>query len=237
VILVAAGGDGTVSTVASAVLDSDAVLGVLPFGTLNHFARDAGIPTALPDAVAAIVGGRVLRVDVGDLNGGIFLNNSSLGLYPRIVAAREEERRRGHRKWIAMAIASARAWRRLRRLVVHLTLDGVERVMETPFVFVGNNQYRASGIDMGGRTSLTEGELSLYVAPECSRFDLLRLILRAVAGRVDRDPHFDGWRVREARIETSRHHARVALDGELQTVAPPLLYRIRPGALPILVPE
>ena len=100
-LLVAAGGDGTVSVVAGVAVSTGSSLGVLPMGTLNHFAKDVGLPLDLEKAVEAIVAGRVHQVDVGEVNGRIFVNNSSVGLYPRMVWEREAEQRRGHRKWAA----------------------------------------------------------------------------------------------------------------------------------------
>ena len=88
----AAGGDGTINSVASAVVGSEKSLGVLPFGTMNHFAKDLHIPLDLEGAVNTIVAGHKTKVDVGEVNGRIFLNNSSLGLYPSIVRERQKQR-------------------------------------------------------------------------------------------------------------------------------------------------
>jgi diacylglycerol kinase family enzyme len=236
-ILVAAGGDGTVSTVASAVVANGGTLGILPLGTLNHFAKDLGVPLRLADAARVILTGRVVKVDVGDVNGRTFVNNSSLGLYPHVVMERERERRRGHRKWIAFAIAVGRTWRRYRRLVVHITRDGVETVIDTPFVFVGNNEYQVSGFGLGGRSTLTNGTLSLYAARACARLDVLRLLVRTLVERPARGKQLEAWTLHGARIETSLHRMNVAVDGELVRMATPLRYEIRPGALPVLVPE
>ncbi len=107
-IVVAAGGDGTVSSVAAAVVDSPAALGVLPLGTLNHFAKDLHIPLDLADAIRVVAAGHIGHVDVGQVNDRVFVNNSSIGLYPSIVEEREALRRRGHRKWPAMALATVR---------------------------------------------------------------------------------------------------------------------------------
>src|SRR5687768_14742182 len=79
-VIVAGGGDGTISTVASILADSGADLGVLPLGTLNHFAKDLRIPLEMPDAIETIVHGHTMRVDVGEVNGRRFVNNSSLGV-------------------------------------------------------------------------------------------------------------------------------------------------------------
>lgn len=235
-VVVAAGGDGTVSAVAAAVVANGGTLGVLPLGTLNHFAKDLRLPLDLTAAARVVLSGQVRQVDVGEVNGRLFLNNSSLGLYPRIVWAREQERRRGHSKWVAFSIAVARTWRRYRSVVVHLTTDGVESIIETPFVFVGNNEYRLSGWNLTRRSSLDAGMLSLYVAPASSRFHVVRLILRALVDRLDGDPRFYSWQLQTARVETSRHRIRVAVDGEILILAPPLRYRIRPRGLRVLVP-
>src|SRR4051794_37510526 len=106
-LVVAGGGDGTINAVASALVGTEARLGVLPLGTLNHFAKDLGIPLALEEAVRTVFTGRPQAVDVGEVNGRLFLNNSSLGIYPRIVRLREAHRRQGVRKWIAFVKALA----------------------------------------------------------------------------------------------------------------------------------
>ena len=121
--VVAGGGDGTVSSVASVLVGSNTPLGVLPLGTLNHFAKDVRIPLDLEGAVATVVAGHVTGVDVGEVNGRTFINNASIGVYPDIVVEREKLRKQGYRKWIAFALATARILRRYRGLVVRLTAE------------------------------------------------------------------------------------------------------------------
>ena len=234
--LVAAGGDGTVSTVAAVAVETGATFGVLPLGTLNHFARDAGIPANLDSAVAAIAAGHVRMLDVGEVNGRVFVNNSSLGLYPRLVWEREAEQRRGRGKWTAFAIALFRTWRRYRTVTVRMTVDGREHVRRTPLVLVGNNAYRLEGLQMGARTALDEGQLSLYVAPQCGRFEILALPFRALAGRLAADVTFESFLATALSIETARRHVSVALDGEVAIMRPPLHYRIRAAVLRTIVP-
>src|SRR5205085_3689399 len=104
------GGDGTQSAIASRLAGTQLVHGVLPLGTLNHFAKDLGIPLQLDEAVRTLAEGRVLEVDVGEVNGRVFINNSSLGLYPEIVRERElQQMRLGKSKWRALASASLHA--------------------------------------------------------------------------------------------------------------------------------
>ena len=169
-LIVAGGGDGTVSTIAAALVDTGIVLGVLPLGTLNHFARDLGIPVELADAVAVLAHGQAAPVDVGEVNGRIFVNNSGLGLYPDIVRDRERQQKRlGRGKWPAFAWALLAALRRYPFLGVALAIDGKEVLRRTPFVFIGNNEYRMEGFAIGERSGVDDGQLSLYVAQRPGR--------------------------------------------------------------------
>jgi diacylglycerol kinase family enzyme len=236
-LVVAAGGDGTVSTVAAAAVRHRATLGVIPLGTLNHFARDLGLPLDMDGAVAAIAAGRTRLVDIGDLNGRTFLNNASVGLYPRVVREREMERQRGRHKWTAFAIAVLRTWVRHRTVTVRLTVDGRSLVRRTPFVFVGNGEYKAEGLGLGTRASLGGGRLSIYVAPECDRMQLLLMSLRAIAGRLSAETRFEAHSASEVTIEVFRRYVTVALDGELVREAPPLRCAIRASALEMIVGE
>ena len=233
--IVAGGGDGTVSSIGGALVGGEIPLGVLPLGTLNHFAKDLGIPLDLEAAVATIVAGRTLRIDVGEVNGTIFINNSSLGLYPDIVRERERQQRRlGWGKWPALAWAILVALRRYSFMRVRLTIDGHERARRTPFVFIGNNEYRMDGFAIGERTGLQDGRLSLYVAQRPGRLRLLQLAVRALTGRLKQARDFDTLLATEIVVESRRRRIRVATDGEVKVMTPPLRYRIRPASLSVL---
>ncbi len=235
-IVVAAGGDGTVSAVASALAGSSAILGVLPMGTLNHFAKDMHIPPDLEAAVTTITGGKTAHCDVGEVNGRIFVNNSSLGLYPSMVFERDLQRRTGRSKWSAVFWASLTVLRRFRSVRVRLDMDGQTRVRKSPFVFVGNNEYRIEGLNVGTRSRLNSGRLSLYIAQPASRARLIWLSLAALFGRLRTEKDFEVFSLEETLIETRRKHARISLDGEIAVLRTPLHYRVRPGALQVLVP-
>lgn len=235
-VLVAAGGDGTVGTVAGVAVETGATLGVLPMGTLNHFARDLGLPQELDQAVAAIVAGEHREIDVGDVNGRIFINNSSVGIYPRMVWEREAQQRRGRREWTAIGIAVLRTWRRYRMVVARIAVDGAEAIVRTPFVFVGNNQYKAEGFELGGRTTLDNGHLSVFLAPECGRFEILALPFRALAKRLNAGAPFAAFTADTLSVDVPRHRVSVALDGEVAMMRSPLVYRVRPRALRIIAP-
>ena len=237
-LIVAGGGDGTVSTVAAALVDSGIVFGVLPLGTLNHFAKDLGVPLELDDAVALLAEGHAARVDVGEVNGRIFVNNSSLGLYPDIVRDRERQQKRlGRGKWLAFAWAALAALRRFPFLGVALVVDGKEVLRRTPFVFIGNNEYRMEGFAIGERSGVDDGRLSLYVAQRPGRWRLLQLALRALTGRLRQARDFDAILATDIVIQSRRKRLRVATDGEVTVMTPPLQYRVRPASLLVIRPR
>jgi diacylglycerol kinase family enzyme len=236
-VVVFGGGDGTLSTGAAALLGSHKPLGILPLGSLNHFARDVGIPLDLDQAVGTIERGYVTEVDVGEVNGRIFLNNSSIGLYPSAVAHREELRHgHGGGKWPAMFNACVDVVRRFPLLDVTLRVDERAVALTTPFVFVGNNRYEMSLFSLGTRTSLQGGELSVYLTQDTGRMGLLRLFFRALLGRLEQDRDFHSVMLPQVEIRTRRRSLRVSLDGEVARMASPIRYVIRPRALRVLAP-
>lgn len=235
--LVAAGGDGTVNAVASLVAGTDMILGVLPMGTLNHFARDLGIAPDLEKAVKTLGEGKICRIDAGEVNGKLFINNSSLGLYPSIVRHREQQQERlGRSKWLALAWASLVMFGRYPYLHVRLVVDGKDFTTSTPLVFIGNNDYELRGFDIGRRAKLDDGKLAIYIPHKVGRFGMIRLTIRALMGRLREADEFNAMEAREVVIETRRKKLRVALDGEVIPMHSPLRYRICQKALNVIVP-
>jgi diacylglycerol kinase family enzyme len=231
-VVVAAGGDGTVSAVAGVVAGTDTRLGVLPVGTLNHFARDLKLPSELDKAVAMVAAGQTRKVDAGEVNGHLFVNNSSIGVYPNAVEIREGLRKTGRGKWIAMAMATWQVLRTYRGIRVQLTVNGRQISARTPFVFVGNNEYVVEGLKIGEREHLTSGKLFVYLAPRISTRRLPVLLLRAVLGHAVQNHAFEVIPTCDLKIETfSSKRITVSLDGETTELKMPLHYQARPGAL------
>lgn len=235
-VVVAGGGDGTISSVASALRNSNKSLGVLPFGTMNHFAKDLRIPLDLSGAVGTIAAGHETNVDVGEVNGHTFINNSSLGLYPTIVHKREKQQRLGWGKWPAYIWAAFGVLRRYPFLNVRVGVDGTELNTRTPFVFIGNNSYEMETLNIGRRIHLDKGDLSLYMTNRTGRLGLVRLALRALLRGLHQEKDFVALCTKEIWIETRHKHLRVALDGEVTRMVPPLHYRALPRALRVLTP-
>jgi diacylglycerol kinase family enzyme len=209
---------------------------VLPLGTLNHFAKDLGIPLELEDAAQVILDGVACRVDVGEVNGRVFVNNSSLGVYPAIVRLRERYQAGGLGKWIAALWAGLAVLRRHSFMGVRIIADGQATVRRTPFVLVGNNEYRMSGLQAASRDSLVARHLAVYMLNAGERVGLLRLAWQVLTKGAERAEEIDVVLVEEATIETRRRHLQVAMDGEVVTLESPLNFRIRPGALQVYVP-
>jgi YegS/Rv2252/BmrU family lipid kinase len=237
--VVAGGGDGTVGAVAAALRGHSLPLGVLPLGTLNHFARDLGVPLDLEEAVRVILAGHTAAIDVGEVNGHTFLNNASLGLYPHIVLARRKHPARGLLKWLIAFWITLKVLARHRSMAVRLSMGDEVALRRTAIVFVGNNEYRAAGLDAGSRASLSGGTLAIYLVNAGGRSHPLRLIRLAwhmVLGVALDGDHLELVRAPAVTVESKRPRLYIALDGEVEVVEVPLEFRCVPGALRVLVP-
>lgn len=235
--VVAGGGDGTIRTVASVLVGGSVPLGVLPVGTLNHFARDLGIPVDLAEAVRLIAQGTPRALDVGEVNGQVFINNSMLGFYPPMVRVRDRERRHLSRgKWAATFSAALKVLPRLPLLHVRVVGEDLSIDLETRFVFIGNNEYEMNAFTYGARSRFDSGDLYLYIAKSRSRLGLVGLALLGLVRDVKRTQSFDRWCLPEFTIDVRKRNLPVYLDGEVTLLAPPLCYRVRSRSLPVILP-
>ena len=234
--VVAGGGDGTVRTVAEQLAGTGIPLGVLPMGTLNHFAKDLHLPLDPAAAMEVILQGRTTRVDVGEVNGCIFINNSSLGLYPHMVELRRQHPARGARKWAIAAWAMLKELRRNRRVSVELEVEGEAVTRHTPLLMVANNEYKLTGFDATARESLASGQLAVYIVKPGTTWRFAKLVWQILWGRAHRGDHMEVFKVRSVTVNVRRTTVAVACDGELNRLDSPLEYGIRPGALTVLVP-
>lgn len=237
-VVVAAGGDGTVGCAAGALAGTGRPLGIVPLGTLNHLARDAGIPSDIEGAVATIAVGHGQAIDVAEVNGRVFVNNSAVGLYPEMVMLREvEQARTGRSKRRAMLSASLASLRHFRRHRLWISAPGLAGPLRTPLLFVGNNRYQVRPFALGTRERLDEGVLCIYAVKARSRAHLFWAGIKGVFGQLDAQDDFLTAYVEEAEITANRPVMIISADGETIRMETPLRYRIRPKALMLLVPK
>jgi len=236
-LVIVGGGDGTVSAAASVLVGTDTRLGILPLGTLNHFARDLGIPADLAEAAQLIAAGSERRVDVAEMNELMFINNSAIGLYPLMVVDRDLQRRRlGRSKRLAMIVASLRTLARFNHQRLSLTVNDEQARVDTPLLFVGNNDYRIDLGAPGQRESLDDGQLCVMVMRKKTRSGLIAASIRALFNRSRPDDmaYLDG--VERLRVDSRRSQLTVSLDGEVVRATAPLDYRICKKALTVIAP-
>jgi diacylglycerol kinase family enzyme len=234
-----AGGDGTIATAASALAGTPTALAVLPGGTLNHFARDHGIPTDPVEALKVATGGRVTAVDVGYVNDRLFINTSSVGAYVRFVETRDRlQRYLGY--WAASLLAGLRVLGGLRTTRVTVEVGGEKRVYTAPLAFIAVGE-RTLVPPKLGRPAGVPGEALHVVIPRGRR--QARRFVRAFS-RVDRGMSADGHQlgldsalVDRVRLDLSRHTVKVAVDGEIARQRTPLEYRLEREVLNLVLPE
>lgn len=238
-ILAAGGGDGTICGVAEASLGKGKVLGVLPLGTFNYFAKNLGIPLDPEEAARVILDGKTVRAPVLDLDGRLVLNNSSIGIHPAVLL----KRRRLYRLWgrnrlNAYLSVLLTAFQPPPRLRVRLATDVGEVVRETPLVMVCSNAFQMETFALGGRECLESGKFALYVARMVGRATIVRLGLRVVTRRLRVGVDYEVICTSDVTIETlRRRRLRAAVDGELEVLESPLRFRVRKEELLVLVPR
>jgi diacylglycerol kinase family enzyme len=231
------GGDGTIRTVASVMADSGVPFGIVPGGTFNHFAKDLSIPLSVDAAVAVIAAGNLHAIDAGEANGKIFINNSSIGLYPYLVVDRERRRRHGLPKLFAMAWALMRAFRNFPIRRLYIKAEGWTEMVRSPCVFVGNNEYQVTGTTAGTRQRLDDGKLCLLVAKPQNMIGLFLLAVRTILGLLDQGKDLRVASLTSVDIGSRRRRLLVAFDGEVEAIQSPVRYKIRPKALQVFVPS
>lgn len=236
-LLVVGGGDGTISAAASVLAGNETMLGILPLGTLNHFARDLQIPSDLGEAAKLIAARSDRRVDIAQMNDHTFINNSAIGLYPLMVLDRDLQRKRlGRSKRLAMIVASVRTLVRFNHQRLTLTVNDEKELVDTPLLFVGNNDYRTDIGAPGRRESIEDGQLSVFVMRKKSRRGLIAATIRALLDRARDDDMVKIEGVERLRVSNRRSALPVSLDGEVVRAAPPLDYKIRKRALRVIAP-
>ena len=235
--VVVAGGDGTIATAAALVARTDVELAILPGGTLNHFAKDHNIPTDLDEAALVASGGEMVGADIGYVNDCVFLNTSSIGAYVTFVRDREHlERYVGYR--IASFLALIQTWSRLRTFNVTLEVEGEKKTYSSSMVFIGVGERELKMPTLGNRVKNGKRGLHVMIVRGGKRARLFAVALAGIAKgteEAEKLPEFDDFLVESCRIDLTRSHAMIGLDGEIKQMSTPLDYRIDRDALRLVV--
>ncbi|UVW28065.1 diacylglycerol kinase family protein [Massilia sp. H6] len=239
-ILVAAGGDGTINTVAHEAVLAGCTFGVLPQGTFNYFGRTHGIPEDLTEAVYSLLRAHVRAVQVGMINDKVFLVNASVGMYPKLLEEREHDKRHyGRSRLVAIFSAIKIMLRPARHLRVTLEQDGKQRRLRTTTLFVGNNRLQLEQVGMGGLTgAVEEGQLVAIAPRPMGKLGLFGLLVRAALGRLG-EADVEAFAFKRLTVSTpavyGRKRLKVATDGEIEKMAMPLHFRVLEGRLHLMV--
>ncbi|SDB40364.1 Diacylglycerol kinase family enzyme [Desulfonatronum thiosulfatophilum] len=236
-MLVVGGGDGTVSTAANILSNTGILLVVLPLGTKNNFCRDLGIPLEPVEAIRLMDSMQMKEVDLGEVNGIKFINNVSLGVYPKMVAEREEiTKKRGWRKWQAQIVAALIALRKMPKMKLVLEDEVYTAKRFTPLVFVGNNEYQGGFESDFHRPAINEGKLWLCMARSLGILTLLRMIYVLSVRGIQEMENLEMRSVTKLIVRSHHRKLKVAIDGEIHKLSMPLRFRSLEKALRVAVP-
>jgi diacylglycerol kinase family enzyme len=238
-ILVAAGGDGTINLIAGLALERNLPLGIIPLGTFNYFARDLGIPLEPRGAAMAIATGRVRRVHVAHVNGHLFLNNASFGLYRKLLEERERNKQRfGRYKIVAVVSALATVWRFRQVYTLRMQLDGQPATMRTPMLFFGLNSLQLENLDLDVAGCTDAGQMAVIALQPSGRRHLLKLALKGALQGLQGSPELRIHGASQVIVEQpGRRNTRVAVDGESVDCSLPLHFEVQRDALQVIVPQ
>ncbi|WP_096786247.1 diacylglycerol kinase family protein [Rhodobacter sp. CZR27] len=238
--IVAAGGDGTICAVAAALSQSGRRMGILPLGTFNYFARSLALPDDLDESVAVICAGRTAPIRVATVNGQVFLNNASLGVYPAILKVREEIYGRwGRSRFLAYWSVLKVLARMGRPLRLHVRAGGEERIVRSPLIFVVNNAFQLEQMKLEGSDRVAAGDLVVFIAPDTGRLGMFRNAAALALGYASVDQNYAMMSGPHVEIDLPAGRSRrwhVALDGERERMVPPFDLRAIEGALEVTVP-
>ncbi|WP_089978206.1 diacylglycerol kinase family protein [Luteibacter sp. UNCMF331Sha3.1] len=237
--IVAAGGDGTINCVAGTAWEEDLPMGVLPQGTFNFFGRTHGIPTETREATEALLRASLCDAQIGMVNDRVFLVNASLGLYPQVLEDRETWKQRfGRHRIVALWSGLATMMRGYRPLRIEVSDGERTRDLRTPTLFVGNNalQLEKIGLPEADDVRRNDGVLAGLVLKPIGRLTMLGLILRGALGKLGEAENAVSFAFREIKVTPKRHrHAiKVAVDGEIVWLKPPIVFRAAPRPLRLL---
>lgn len=237
-IIVAAGGDGTLNSVARRLLHTPIPMGILPLGTFNYVARVLNIPLDILEAARVIAQGAERAVHAAQINDHIYLNNASLGLYPLFIQKRElYNRHLGRLALNAYTSGLDVLIRDRKELKLQIEADGVKYPVKTPLIFFGNNQLQLAGLNLGIAESAAQGKVAGVVVAKSDKLTLFKMLWQLMRGNIEKAPDVYSFAADQVTIHSARKKLTVALDGEIVEMQPPLRISVQKNALKIRVPH
>ena len=236
-LVIAGGGDGTISGIASVLAGTGCKLGVLPLGTFNYFARRLAIPPDIERAICVCFEGEVRTIPLGDVNGRTFLNNASIGLYPTMLKTREKAYRRIGRNQLSAYVSGLYSLARANDYhCVTMSVGNERNTFRTPLIFAAANAVQVDSFGVPGSGCPQSGKLAFYILPPVGRAALVRLGWRMVMRQLDPGKDFSLVCAERAEVTTRREYLKVAYDGEIEVLRSPLSFCLRPNALNVMCP-
>ena len=236
--IVAAGGDGTITCVASALEGSGKTMGILPQGTFNYVARGLNIPQDVEGALELILRGNTSDFPLGAVNDQVFLNNASLGLYPAVLEEREGTYQRWGRSRLAAHWSVLRTFARFRNTMkLEITVDGEVHYVRTPLAFVARSAYQLDSFGLRGADAVRNGQLALFVAPDVSRRAMMLRALRLAGNGMQQDRDYTLYCGYDIRIRSKLPERTIAMDGERRQMRGPFRFAVKPGVLRVISPR
>lgn len=236
-VLLVGGGDGTISTAAKALCNTDLSLAILALGTRNHFARDLGVPLEPIEAIRLLDRLQVQKIDLGEVNGHTFINNATIGFYPKIVKERDKKtQKHGWKKWRAHLAASLGVLWRLPRMRITIESKSFRAKRFTPFLFVGNNEYNEIFSIGSSRETLRDGKLWLCMSEPLGFRSLFRLAWQLGTKGIEGAENLEVHLLAEVEVNRRKRNVTVAIDGENKKLDTPLKFKTRKKCLRVVVP-
>jgi diacylglycerol kinase family enzyme len=241
-VVVAAGGDGTINAVAQATLGSECPFGVLPQGTFNYFSRTHGIPFDTAEATRLLVSARAHPVQAGMVNDRLFLVNASIGLYPRLLEDREAKKQQlGRSRLVALWAALGTLMQQHRPLRLRIDEGRTSRIMHTVTLFVGNNRLQLEQVGIPEAELLGHGQLAAIAVRPVGMLKMLWLMLRSAFGALGAAEDIINFAFRRITVKPAfafgRRPVKVAVDGEVLWLQPPIEFSVASELLYLLKPE
>jgi len=231
--VVVAGGDGTVRSVAGYLSGSHTPLGIIPVGTFNNFARDNGIPLNYIEAIRTIANKNIEEISTGEVSGKVFINNSTVGFYSKIIKNRNYVT---SGTWTSLIKAMFLSFKKFPLLEIKINAAGGQSIIRAPFIFIGNSKYKIDFLNIGAKYEKDGPFLNVYYPLDTGIFTICRFAFKVLINNLKEDRDYKIISAEELEVTSGEEKVVVSLDGEIFHIMPPLKYKLNTKHLKIITP-